>query len=68
MKTSAKWRLNARDYVQGVLVSVLSSVGALAVTMLSNGGKIEWKTIGVTAIASAIGYLLKKLPQSDVQK
>lgn len=65
-EASKKWRLNARDYLQGLIVAALSSAGGIVVTALSNGGAIDWKAVGLVAISSALGYLLKKLPQGEV--
>jgi hypothetical protein len=57
-------RLNWNDFSKGILTSVLSSGLTSLYVILAAGGlptNKDLKTIGITALASITGYLMKNL-------
>lgn len=58
--TSKQYTLNARDFLRGALLAVLTPVFTIIMTSL-NAGELtfNWKVIGATAAAAFLGYLLK---------
>jgi phosphoglycerol transferase MdoB-like AlkP superfamily enzyme len=53
-------QLDWRDLVKGLVVSVLTSVITLLIQELQTG-TINWNTIGIAALSSGLGYILKQL-------
>lgn len=62
MKNSKFLNLNTFDFIKGFLVAVLTSVITALLQMISLVPPIiDWKTISVIALSSALAYLLKQL-------
>lgn len=60
--TSKQFRLHARDYMKGALLSVITSVLTVVYDSVQLGDlNFDGKKIATVAIASAIGYLLKNV-------
>ena len=59
MKWSTLFNLNAQDFFKGLLVAVGSAVLSLIEQMLQNGGGIDWRVIGTSALCAGIAYLIK---------
>ncbi len=57
---SQLWSLEVRDFVQGLIVAVLTGVLTIFVQMVNSGGSIDLKQIGIVALTSGAAYLLKK--------
>lgn len=52
--------LNTKDFLKGLVVSVLTSVLTIVYTSLQTGSlTFDWKYIGTTAITTAIAYIVK---------
>jgi len=59
---SSFFKINLLDFVKGLILAVLTSVVTIIQTTLENSSlTFAWKLIGITAISSAIGYLIKNL-------
>lgn len=53
-------KLNAQDFIKGLVVAVGSSVITILYSTLEAGSlSFDWKKIGVVALTSALGYLMK---------
>lgn len=75
--TSKQFSLNARDFVRGAILAIITPVLAIITNSLDKGElTFNWKLIGVTAISAFIGYLVKNYftptrievkPVSDIQ-
>jgi bacteriorhodopsin len=53
-------KLNAQDFIKGLVVAVGSSVITILYSTLESGSlSFDWKKIGVVALTSALGYLMK---------
>ena len=54
--------LNTRDYVRGLIVSVLSAVVTIMYQTIQSGSFVfDIKSIAKVGIAAALGYILKNL-------
>lgn len=54
--------LNTRDFIKGLIVSVLSSVLTIMYQTIQAGSlTFDFKAIGTVAIMSALGYIVKNL-------
>lgn len=54
--------LNTKDFIKGLLVAVLSAVVTIVYNTIQTGSlEFDWKAIGVTALTSAIAYIMKNL-------
>ncbi len=51
--------LNLQDAIKGIVVAVIGAVLTAIQTMLSNGGVIDWKQVGMIALTTLIAYLVK---------
>tara|TARA_R110000868_G_scaffold131960_1_gene342347 strand:+ start:589 stop:807 length:219 start_codon:yes stop_codon:yes gene_type:complete len=52
--------LNSIDFVKGLVVSVFSAVITVIYTSLQTGSlSFDWKSIGITALTTALAYLMK---------
>ena len=60
MKNSNFGSLNLADFFKGLIVAVLTSIVTLAYQMLLLGS-LDFKAIGMVALISTLGYLLKQL-------
>lgn len=57
---SPKFSLQVRDFLKGLLVSVITSVLVVVQSTLDAGAlTFNWKQIWMVAIGSAVAYLLK---------
>lgn len=71
--TSEKWSLNVRDYVQTFLMAAIGAAITAFYEVINkiiiNGGgfgDINWKTIGLVALAAGFAQIIRKLPQPTV--
>jgi hypothetical protein len=54
--------LGSKDFIKGLLVAVLSAVITIVYNTIQNGSlTFDWKTIGMTALTSAVAYIMKNL-------
>ena len=54
--------IDFNDFIKGLIVAVLTSVLTIVYSTVQAGSlSFDWKLIGVTAITSALGYLVKNL-------
>jgi hypothetical protein len=54
--------LNQKDFLKGLLLSVLTAVVTIVYKSVEAGSlTFYWKAIGTTALATALSYLLKNL-------
>lgn len=52
--------LNAKDFLKGLVVSVLTSVLTIVYTSLQAGiFTIDWKAVGTSALTAALAYITK---------
>ena len=62
MKMSKFLTLNQYDFVKGMIVaSATSSLQVVYQTLEGGTMDIAWKQVGVTALCSSVGYILKNL-------
>jgi hypothetical protein len=60
--TSKRGTLNTRDFLRGLLITVITAALTTVLTMLeAEDLVIKWKTIGIAGLAAGISYLLKNL-------
>lgn len=60
--TSEKFSLSWRDTIKSLIVAVISAVFASIYDAIQKDGdlsRLNWKTIGLTALFTAIAYLFK---------
>lgn len=57
---SELYKLGTSDWVKGLVMTVISAVLALIVQGIQ-GGMIDWKVVGTTALVSGLTYILKQL-------
>jgi len=63
--SSSRWKLNARDLIQGLLMAIITPVIVVIQQSLDLGIlTFDFKAIGMAAIAGALAYIVRKLPQS----
>lgn len=54
--------LNAKDFIKGLVMAVLTAVITLIYTSVQAGNlTFDWKAIGVAALSSALAYITKNL-------
>jgi len=54
--------LNTKDFIKGLLVAVLSAVVTILYNTIQTGSlEFDWKAIGITALTSALAYIMKNL-------
>ena len=68
MENSKLWILNHKDWIKTGIMLVASSVIGLLVNALQNGSHIDWKSVGTTALITALTYLLKQLGTDEQGK
>jgi hypothetical protein len=57
---SAFLSLNTKDFLKGLVVSVLTSVLTIVYTSVQAGSfTIDWKAVGSAALAAALAYITK---------
>lgn len=61
--TAFSWKL--RDFLKGAVLAVLVPA-LLAIQQALTAPPINWKAIGVTALATFIGYLIKNFLTNDI--
>lgn len=58
--TSGQFSLNARDFLKGALVAVLTPVVTVIIQSLEAGSlKFDWTAIGITALSAFLAYIVK---------
>lgn len=61
--------LNTKDFIKGLLLSVLTSVITIVYTSVQNGNLVfDKKTIMTTALTTALGYIMKNLLTNSKDK
>ena len=59
---SAFLTLNSKDFLKGLVVAVITAVITIVYTSVQAGHlNFDWKAIGVTALSSALAYIMKNL-------
>lgn len=59
---SAFLTLNSKDFLKGLVIAVLTAVITIIYTSVQAGSlDFDWKAIGVTALSSALAYIMKNL-------
>jgi hypothetical protein len=54
--------LNSKDFLKGLVVAVLTTVITIVYTSIQAGSlELDWKSIGLTALSSALAYIMKNL-------
>ena len=57
------FQLNGRDFLKGLVVTVVSAVLTLVLSLLNSNGlefsMAEWQQVGVVALTAGLSYLLK---------
>jgi hypothetical protein len=62
MKNSEWGKLNEFDFYKGIIVTAISTSLSIIYSTLDSGAlEINWKSVGMTALCSAIGYVIKNL-------
>lgn len=66
-KTSKQWLLDHKDFIKGLVVTVISAGLTAAYEAITTGGisYIHWGAVGGVALTSGIAYLLKNLGTSS---
>lgn len=63
------FKLNAQDFIRGLVVSVLSSVVTIMYQTVQEGSLVfDWKAIGTVALMSSLGYIMKNLMTNSEDK
>lgn len=58
---SPQFTLQARDFLKGAILAVISSVAPLVQATLDRGElTFNWKAIGITAVGTFVAYIIKK--------
>lgn len=58
--TSKQYWLNAKDFIKGLIISMLTAAITIVTTSLESGVlHFDWRTIGIAAGAAGGSYLLK---------
>jgi len=55
------FNLNTFDWIKGAIIAILVAVLTYIQQLLTEGSQISIKAIGITAITSLIGYMIKQL-------
>lgn len=58
---SQLWNLTKNDWVKGLIVTVLGAIISLLSETMKNGGAIDWKSVGITALVAGSAYVVKQL-------
>lgn len=59
--------LNIKDFLKGLLMAVIvPALLAIQQSLAAGELTINWKTLGITSVASFIGYLIKNFFTNDV--
>jgi hypothetical protein len=62
MKQSSFLSLNTKDFIKGLLLAVLTTVITIIYNSLQAGDlTFDWKSIGTTALTTALAYVMKNL-------
>ena len=63
------YKLKLRDFLKGLLVSVMTAVLVVVQNSLDSGNlTFNWKAIAMSAIGAAVAYLLKNYFTNDVKQ
>lgn len=66
MNSSNLWNLNWKDLIKGLITAVIMGVLTIVYEMITAGGEIDLKKIGIVALGAGIAYLIKNF-SSDKQ-
>ncbi len=58
--------LNTRDFLKGLVIAVIVPALLAIQQALTDQTPINWKALGVVALASFIGYLIKNFFSNDI--
>ena len=64
---STRFSLNIKDFLKGAIVAVIIPALVTIQEVIADNGPINWKTIGMVAIGSFIGYIIKNFLTDDVK-
>lgn len=54
--------LDTKDFLKGLVLAVLTAVITIVYTSIEAGNlAFDWKAIGMTALSSALAYIMKNL-------
>jgi hypothetical protein len=54
--------LGSKDFLKGLVLAVLTAVITIVYTSIEAGSlAFDWKAIGMTALSSALAYIMKNL-------
>ena len=56
-----------RDWVKGLVVAILGAVGGMIQSWLE-GGAMDWKQVGLTALIAGIAYITKQFATDSNSK
>lgn len=60
--TAGRGKLDARDFLRGLFVASISTTVPIISDSINAGNfNLNWKHIGLTALAGAVGYLVKNM-------
>jgi hypothetical protein len=62
---SKAWRLNARDFIQGLILAVIAGALSAVYTAYASDGVIDWELVKKSAIIAITAYVIKKFPQGE---
>lgn len=65
---SGLFRLGWKDLIKGAVVTVLSSVLSMVLDSLNGMSPFDLKKLGVIALSTFVGYLLKQLVTDEQGK
>jgi hypothetical protein len=60
MKSKLFW-LEAKDFIKGAIVAVLTGIGTILTTEISGGGEHLLRKVGLSALVAFIAYLTKNI-------
>ena len=64
--TSKLWTINLWDFLQGLILSVSSSVLVIVYDTIKSGSLLfDWNEIALTALTTGLAYLIKKFATPD---
>lgn len=67
INTSKRWRLDAYDFVKGLLVAILSAVLTFLYPSVQAGQWVfDWKQIITVSITAGLAYLVKNWASDSV--
>ena len=55
------WNLGTKDWIKGLVMTIITAILTLFLQVLQNGAKIDFKQVGLVALTAGIAYILKQL-------